>query len=511
MRWVVLASVMAACGPAHVAGEQSFAPVVDEGVVSLLDAAPVGGTPDANLADDIVLHFSAAMDASSTLHAVQITPSLDCTASVIDSEYRCQHAPFAPATHYTVSVLTSALDSSGHALDQAATFSFTSAIAGAPVITALSVAGQPGHQINQGAGLLALDLAGTGFEKMTARLVGDTASAASANGGTSATLFVRVSHGQAPGPLALSLVNSVGSATTAILRATFITSDATLGDDLAAGTSEAPFRTLTRALHVSGSGDTVLLAAGTYSAGETWATANAANVPDGVRVQGHDESDTLLTPLVADTAVAFHFAGEAQVSNLSAFGFFRAAIADRSADVSLVNVRLHANLDAGLWVADAARVSFAGEADHNLGAGLSARDDARIDAANASLHDNTTGASLQGSAHLSAALSEFSNNDNGIVVAGTGAASAVSVSGCTFSGNAIGLTWSGAVSTLSVNQTTFTNNKLALSDASGTATSTFSGVSVNGTIYPTENTPLSANASNPPLWQLTNGATITFE
>ena len=105
-------------------------------------------------------------------------------------------------------------------------------------------------------------------------------------------LTVTVPHGAAPGPRSLTIETGSGTITEpAVIDVTPISVSPT-GQDSKSGTTSAPFRTLARALAVAGTGDSCVLASGTYDAsgGEAWGYA----VPNDLTISGDSASSTVL-------------------------------------------------------------------------------------------------------------------------------------------------------------------------------------------------------------------------
>lgn len=162
--------------------------------------------------------------------------------------------------------------------------------------------------------------------------------------GATPTMFqlrVVVPHGAALGPKDLRVVTDGGIvARASLLTVTAITAGPS-GRDTARGTSDDPFRTLTRAIEVADAGDTIQLLDGVYSEanGENW---TMTTLPANTTLLGQGQMTRLLGP-AADGATAnvdgLRFQGDAVVKNLEV-GFFANNIDVRTAGakISLENV-----------------------------------------------------------------------------------------------------------------------------------------------------------------------------
>jgi hypothetical protein len=373
---------------------------------TLLSTTPVNGTTGISFSTDISLTFSTDMDPASTIAAVTVAPSVTCTGSVSGATYTCAHAALLPSTQYTVVVKGTATSTMGVPLGAEQSISFTTGAAG---VTSLVVAGQATNELRQGKGLASIMLTGAGLAGVTAATVGSLPATIVTAEDSTLALTVLVPHGLVPGPLDLTLVAPGGNIVVPhALVLSPIHAAAGTGDDTAAGTTSAPYATLRQALAVAGSGDTVTLADGTYSAGETWPAAlppTFVNVPDGVSVVGASTAGTILTPVAGSSTSldGLVLAGNTSVTNLSIHGFQRGVVV-RSGTADLESVHIYGNSLDGVYAMNDAFFGIgASEIDANANTGLFGTDTSYLlVAASTLVHDNGTGAYVNGSAHLEA-------------------------------------------------------------------------------------------------------------
>lgn len=176
-------------------------------------------------------------------------------------------------------------------------------------ITAVSVTGSVARHMRQG-GSGTVTLTGTGFVGASAVSLknGGTAYAGTIGSvtATSLSFTVAIPHGAPLGSFAVELTATLGTTTfTGAVVVTAITVAAS-GNDTNAGTGEQPLRTITQALSLASSGDTVTVGAGTFSAasGETFfstlsdtseATPTApVNIPAGIVLAGAAAATTII-------------------------------------------------------------------------------------------------------------------------------------------------------------------------------------------------------------------------
>ncbi len=182
-------------------------------------------------------------------------------------------------------------------------------------------------QVRQGATFV-LSIKGQRLDHFSSATLGTLAAKMLINTPTDMSLEFTLPHGQAPGFLGLSLITDNGTATKnnaiEVTEISVAKSDKFKPSDSNPGTKERPFLTLTKALSVAASGDTVLLGAGEYGEGETWPpnTGLSPNVADGVTILGVAQNVVLLEgPGAETTTAALNFAGSATIRNLTVSNF----------------------------------------------------------------------------------------------------------------------------------------------------------------------------------------------
>lgn len=245
-----------------------------------------------------------------------------------------------------------------------------------PRVDAAYVEGASGsREVRQGHGAAVLVLEGAHFDRVASfELAGAPLAVAAGRTDALVRLQVDVGHGADLGPRTLRTVTTgYGAADLeAALTVTPITAGPTGDDATGRGTEDAPFRTLTRALAVSGAGDLVALQDGRYeaAAGEVWPFQHwdatfaplplpEPNVPDGVTVRGSSREGVVLAGayLFGDASVAFAFTGSGRLERLTLEGFATAILAS-TGDVVVDDVTLLDNSE-GLVALGDADVAFA--------------------------------------------------------------------------------------------------------------------------------------------------------
>lgn len=237
----------------------------------------------------------------------------------------------------------------------------------APLVLSVAVTGYgDSTQLRQGAGAVEVVLTGERLADLTAaRVLGAFDLQVVEATASSARLSGFVPHGLEVGLRALVVTAPGGEHAVAdALEITKIVAAKTPGlnpsDTTGTGTPNLPFLTLSKALSVAAAGDTVLLGAGTYAAGEDWPSGGVtpvANVPAGVTIEGMstDRGAVLLDGQGAANTDGLAFAGSVTVRNLSIRGFRYAmyamtgSAAARQGAIVIQNVAAFDNL-AGLWV-----------------------------------------------------------------------------------------------------------------------------------------------------------------
>jgi hypothetical protein len=140
-------------------------------------------------------------------------------------------------------------------------------------IHSTAVEGLDSSQVRQGAGTVALELAGENLEGIAYAFLGDLEGTVREDGPTRAILELTIPHGVPLGAQPLHLARDLGEAElAAALLITPITAGPDGDDAGGRGTEDDAYRTLKRAVEQSAAGDTIALLAGTYGDedGETW-------------------------------------------------------------------------------------------------------------------------------------------------------------------------------------------------------------------------------------------------
>ena len=205
----------------------------------------------------------------------------------------------------------------------------------APTISGYSIIGYGNStQVRQGAGGIEIVLQGERLEALSgAKLLGAFDLSITDKQANSAKLFAIVPHGIEIGPRTLLVSSGAGEvAVNDAIEISKITAAKTPGlnpsDTSGLGTPNKPYLTLSKALSVAGANDTVLLGAGTYSAGETWPQGSmspvATNAPAGVTIEGQssDRGAVLLEGTGATgLGNALSLEGSGTIRNLTLQGF----------------------------------------------------------------------------------------------------------------------------------------------------------------------------------------------
>jgi hypothetical protein len=170
-------------------------------------------------------------------------------------------------------------------------------------------------QLRQGAGDVIVIVTGTNLTYATGVSVRTYSTTLVSSNQSSATLIVNVPHGAMLGPADVVVTTTTGSATLrGALNITEITSSARRGDDSSGqGTLDSPFRTATRAVQLSSSGDMVELQAGIYAV-------DSLDVGRGVTIHGDGSATTIQAATPGSGGI--HVSSGAIVSDLQVRAFF---------------------------------------------------------------------------------------------------------------------------------------------------------------------------------------------
>ncbi len=192
------------------------------------------------------------------------------------------------------------------------------------------------NQVRQGAGTIEVAIKGSNLATLVRATLGTYSLKITSKQADGAKLEVSIPHGATLGDLNLTIENDVSSITrNAVLEVTKITTatkpEFNPSDTEGKGTPNRPFRTVSKALTVATKGDTVLLTAGIYQAGETWPMVgsgleSATNVADGVTVEGQSSDRgavLLLGPGNTTDAGGLVLTNDAILRNLTLQGFAR--------------------------------------------------------------------------------------------------------------------------------------------------------------------------------------------
>lgn len=447
--------LLSACSKAHVAPSGTLPPS-DGGFIDGLtvsSTSPAASQVNASRGADLLVEFSADMDETTTLAAISFSPAIACDAVVSGARYTCAHAPLLAATKYTVVIDASARDGKGRELAAPFVYSFTSTEAGSPSITSVHVENQAGRQVRQGVGQVTLDVQGIDLDTITAAHAGMLDVTVTSTS-TLAKVVVTVPPGQMLGTLDLQLESIHGGVSFAdALEITDTKVDVAAGDDVAAGTPEAPFRTLTHTLASVNGPTRVLLAAGTYSSatGEVWPTGSATNVPDGVTLVGAAMASVVLEGDAGDT-VALSFMGTGSVSGLDIAGFRNGIVAGDGTNVSLSDMAIEESTASGVVATGNAIVGCSAEIRNSAGPGLMATGTATLLVNGGRFLHNRTGAWLGDAASIAGNDVVFDSNGTTNEPSHSGVylrdGASASFTNSTFSNNFTAGLYSSAISTV---------------------------------------------------------------
>jgi hypothetical protein len=293
---------------------------------------------------------------------------------------------------------------------------------------AVTIRDVTGTQIRQGTGDVVLDVDGTNLDRVTAFDLGDlTTVELPGRTATRLSLTASVPHGAPPGPKDLVLTGPGGDTVTyAALVVTAVTAGPGGKDDEGRGTTDAPVRTLTKALTLAQTGDTVRLLDGTYDAahGEQWPLVESdapSPIPAGVRIEGQSRAGAVLQgsgPLAS--AMGLYFAGDGSVAQLTIrdFGYGVLVTAGSVALRSVTVISTAAGLLVGGGALSATDCDVSGTS-----LAVIAVSSTSVSLSGGIVHDNAAGIQVgDGSPELTVTRTEITANDTGVFCGGSAAA-----------------------------------------------------------------------------------------
>jgi len=214
--------------------------------------------------------------------------------------------------------------------------------------------------------------------------------------------------------------------TYAALVVTAVTAGPGGKDDEGRGTTDAPVRTLTKALTLAQTGDTVRLLDGTYDAahGEQWPLVESdapSPIPAGVRIEGQSRAGAVLQgsgPLAS--AMGLYFAGDGSVAQLTIrdFGYGVLVTAGSVALRSVTVISTAAGLLVGGGALSATDCDVSGTS-----LAVIAVSSTSVSLSGGIVHDNAAGIQVgDGSPELTVTRTEITANDTGVFCGGSAAA-----------------------------------------------------------------------------------------
>ena len=293
---------------------------------------------------------------------------------------------------------------------------------------AVTIRAVTGRQIRQGTGDVVLDVDGTNLDRVTAFHLGDlTTVELPGRTATRLSLTASVPHGAPPGPKDLVLTGPGGdTVTAAALVVTAVTAGPTGDDDAGRGTTDNPVRTLTRALTLAQTGDTVRLLDGTYDAahGEQWPAVDLdapSPIPAGIRIEGQSRAGVVLQgPGPLAPAIGLYWTRDGSVAQLTIrdFGYGVLVTAGSVAFRSVTVLSTAGGLLVGGGAVSAADCDVSGTS-----VAVFAVSSASVSLSGGLVHDNTAGVQVgDGSPQLTVAGTEITANETGVFCGGSAAA-----------------------------------------------------------------------------------------
>jgi hypothetical protein len=206
------------------------------------------------------------------------------------------------------------LTASAGEMSKTSTLALNVTVPPAKIDTATILNNDDSLQVRQGHGNIFVEISGKGLANISIAKLGDLPGLAQTNNDISAVLRFTVPAGATLGSHTLTVTSEKGVATkTNAVTITGITASPTGDDTNGKGTPDDPYKTLMKALSVSGDNDTIVLLDGTYN--EAW----PVNVPANRTIKGTSLGGTKLQGPGAVNGL--NFVGEASVSDFSMTGF----------------------------------------------------------------------------------------------------------------------------------------------------------------------------------------------
>ena len=287
-----------------------------------------------------------------------------------------------PATGSAGSVT---LFASSGTLQDSATITINAAPETLPVINSVSVQNNNGSkQVRQNAGNISLEVTGERLDNMTIVRLGSIAGSPSGSNSGSAILNFTIPAGASIGQQTLSVTTANGETSVSnAVEITPITAAPTGSDTTGTGTSDAPYRSITKAVSVAGNADSVELKDGSYSpaTGEVFPLILSTDLT----LRGNGANSTNI--IGADTTNTECFIVSSGASNLSDFNVNNCFVGigvKESASVTVNNVNLNANTF-GLAAVDTATLMANNvQSTSSLNSGILADDNTNITINNSS-------------------------------------------------------------------------------------------------------------------------------
>jgi hypothetical protein len=206
------------------------------------------------------------------------------------------------------------LTASAGEMSKTATMALNVTVPPAKIDTATVLNNDGSLQVRQGHGNIFIEISGKGLSNISIAKLGDLPGLAQTNNDISAVLRFTVPAGATLGTQVLTVTSEKGIATKSnAVTITGITASPAGDDTNGKGTPDDPYKTLVKALSVSGDNDTIVLLDGIYN--EAW----PVNVPANRTIKGTSVSGTKLQG--PGSVNGLDFAGKASVSDFSMTGF----------------------------------------------------------------------------------------------------------------------------------------------------------------------------------------------